>query len=598
MAHLRPRSIRRIITGPLGLAVAFALGTVLSPLAVGGGPMGALLAVGGGGTSTAYGATLGSGSGVAQIVTQHVPIVHAKAHWSSTLPADARALRDRLQPAPIGPRASVRPADPRTISPPLPAPRASVQHPPAVLTKPVTAPGGAQADSALQIELAHLFFIDSGFCPTDCFPSDVLDASVANAGKHLMETGNYFVATSATASNSWVGLNPFTFFTNLGHGSFCCEQQVLYEPSRDRMWWEAETSGGLGSSANGIWLVNSAGSDLSNWCGMWLSGPDFGLPVGTLLTFPQIEYSANFLYLTWNSYDGTGGWLNTGIARFPLTDFSACSSPTISYFLRTDQFTFALGQGATDTMYFASNWYTSGSGSGSAARFYFWGEHSNTYTYQDKSIPAYGFVQGEHCASQDGVVTEWCGRLDPRRGTLFRSRAGFKGFGAPMLGYAVQAGPTSGSYGTCDPFPYVEAVYFLLANMTLKQTEDYYNCGYAVTYPVLAAPTQRGYIGEVFTYGGGIGTGGSAVDYYPANFLLILDADAPNAPGTTLYYTGYGNSPDGYWGDYNTIRPWNPDQLHWIASGWQMDGAGRVIPLLFVFGKARDNNAYLHWFTT
>jgi hypothetical protein len=592
---------------PVGLALAFVLSMVLSTFVVGGGPLGALLGGGGGGgASTAYGATLGSGSGAAQPVTQRVPTVHATAHWSRTLPprsaaekqAEANALkaRQQLEPAPMGPRTNMKPADPRTVSPPLPTSRYSVQHPPASATTARTAPGGPLGDSAFSVELySSPLSNGNGICASDCSTFELMDASVANAGKEIMMVGNYFAATSTDDGNSWGAIDPYLYFAALGHGHFAGDQQVLYEPSRDRLWWVAETFNGYGSSANGLWLLSAAGNNLSAWCGWWLSGPTFGLPSGTWLTLPQIEYSANFLYLTWTSRDGTGGWLNTGLARFPLSSLSLCSFASPSYVLRTDQAYFELAQGATDTMYWASNWYTSGSGNGSAARFYFWGEHTNSYTYQDKSIPAYNTGVTGDCASQDGVVTDFCLRLQPRGYALFRSRAGFKGFGAPMLGYFIQAGPTSSSYDTCDPFPYVEAVYFLLANMTLKQTENYYNCGYAVTWPSAAAPAQRGYIGVEFVYGGGIGTGGSAVDYYPDDFFMILDTDIPNAPGATWFDSGRGNPVD--WGDYTTVRPWNPDQLHWIAAGWYMDGT-TAIPEVVIFGKGRDHLSYVHWANT
>jgi hypothetical protein len=605
--------MRRIRTGlvprrawPVSLAVMVALGSVLSAVAFAGGPLGALA----GGAHTAYGATLGSGSGTAQTSSHSPQPVHLTAHWSKTPPARSAAeqqaeaqrlqLLRQLKPAPVGPRTSARPADPRTISAPLPAPRYSVQHPPAHTAPhgpavPATAPGGALAENSFDAALYSSPFNNGGICPTDCSTSDEMDASVANAGKYIVVTGNYFFAKSADDGSTYSYLDPYTFGNLPG---FFGEQQVLYEPSHNAMIWEQMHFDGWGSADNGIWLLSSAPNDLTNWCAWFISGPAVGMPSGTILNWPKIEYSANFLYLTWNSFDASDAWVNSGLLRVgPLSAFSSnCTGfGSVSYLLRTDQFTFTLGQGATDTMYWASNWYTSGSGNGSAARFYFWGEKTSTYSYQDKSIPAYNFTQAAgNCASQDGVVTNWCGLLLPSFDALFRSRAGFKGFGAPMLGYFIQAGPNSSSYGTCDPFPYVEAVYFLLSNMSLKQFEFYYNCGYAVTWPSAAAPTQRGYIGAAFFYGGGIGTGASAVDYYPAAFYMILDTDVPNAPGSTAFDFGSANTFDGNWGQYLTVRPWNPDQLHWIAADWWMLGT-YAIPFVVVFGKGRDHYSYLYW---
>jgi hypothetical protein len=50
-------------------------------------------------------------------------------------------------------------------------------------------------------------------------------------------------------------------------------------------------------------------------------------------------------------------------------------------------------------------------------------------------------------------VANWCDRLGSgsNLGTSYRSRAGYRGFGAPLISFAWGAGPVSG----LTPFPYV-----------------------------------------------------------------------------------------------------------------------------------------------
>jgi hypothetical protein len=100
-----------------------------------------------------------------------------------------------------------------------------------------------------------------------------------------------------------------------------------------------------------------------------------------------------------------------------------------------------------------------------------------------------------------------------------------------------------------------------------KGHDNVYSPYWAMANPSLAAPTQRGYVGGTFTYGGGGKFNGVTYHLYPTNFFLIEDLDTPSQPWSTAYFSGTGN---GYfpWGDYNTARPWNPDQLHWIAGAW------------------------------
>ncbi len=603
MALFRQSAARPRKPWPVALAVVFILGTILTAFAVvGGGPLGHA-------AQSAYGAPSGGGAAQASAAVQPI---RATANWSKTLPARsaaerqaearAQALHNQLKAAPVGPHPDASQAvDPRTVNRPVVAPKsAAAPKPGQQRSTAQTAPGGPQQVDSDLVSENFSYILSAGVCPTDCATSDVAETSVGNDGKHIMLSFNWGDAVSHDNAGTWGFIDPYTFLTGAGVPGFCCDQQILYEPSRDRMWWEALEFGGGGSAENGILLWSSPGTNLGSWCGYFINGPSIGEAAGTLLDYPQIDFSANFVYLTINSYDSGLSWFSSTVMRMPLTAWSTCTSGAFQYLTRVDNFSYALAQGATDTMYWDSNWYTTMAGTGTTARIFFWPEGSNSYTFYDKTLGASWVFFGEgsvNCASSDSVVTNWCGRLDPRRGTLFRSRAGFKGFGAPMLGMAWTSGPSGCTIGGGVAYPYVVANYFLLSTLTWKQTEYFFSCatpgGVAIAYPSMAAPVQRGYIGGNFSYGGGLG----GVDFYPTNFFSVQDPNAAGAPGSDAFWSGFGNGYDTGWGDYNTVRPWNPDGLHWMAAGW-LFSAGTSFPYIFIFGRYRDHNAYLRWSTT
>lgn len=293
---------------PVGLAVAVVLGTLLSALSLGGQPLG--------GVSRVLGATVGGGTGTA-LTTPSIAPSTIQAHWSPTMPArsaqeqqaEARALalsRQHKAP-PVGPIHHMTPAEAaalaRTAGPPLPSPKSALaQAAPA---------GGPQADSDFDITYSS----PTGVICVGCV-SSAMGASVGNRGKYLLETGNWFAAKSTDDGTTWAYLSPYTL---TGAAHFCCWQQVLYEPSRNRMFWELMYWDGLGSPYNQLAIYSSAGTDLSSWCGYLLPPTLFGLPSGTGMYLPKIEYSANFLYLSFDAIDASGNSVNSTVVRFALT---------------------------------------------------------------------------------------------------------------------------------------------------------------------------------------------------------------------------------------------------------------------------------------
>jgi hypothetical protein len=139
--------------------------------------------------------------------------------------------------------------------------------------------------------------------------------------------------------------------------------------------------------------------------------------------------------------------------------------------------------------------------------------------------------------------------------------------------------------------------YFLLANMSYKGHDQIYSPNYAVAWPSLVAPVQRGYVGGTYSLGGGTGSGGGAQDYYPNNGYLIEDPDAPSQPWSTANVGGIGNTSPSCqcWGAYNTARAMTPDGLLWIAGTWNVAPSFGPFLSFSAWWRGRDNNALLQW---
>ncbi len=578
-------------TWPVALALAFVLYTILSWNHFGLGAPGLAGSAAAGGQALAAPRPDGGGQAVLgrPVIGRRVQLP-----WSTTFPTPSAQERQAAQAAqaqlaqlkvPVGPVHHMTAAEAaalrRTAGPPLPLPRPA-SH------------AGPLADSDFDVEL-NQSVSSAGICPA-CSTASTLSPSVANDGKDLWITGDSFAARSTDNGSTWSYLDPSAVASGMGL-AIGPGQQVVYEPSRDTFFWDLTGFGGVDNATNGIGLVTAAGTLGGSACEYPLFPPAFGLPTGSFFGLPDIEYSANYLYLSFYA-DAPAQYAGSYVARLPLSPMSpanGCGSVTPQYVSRADIFHFMLAQGATDTMYWMSNYYVSSpANNGNHVRVFFWPENSTSYTFLDKTIDPFNFFTSAsppNCGSQDGVVTNWCGSIDTYEGTLYRSRAGYRGFGAPMLGMAWTAAPVNG----LTPFPYVVRYYFLLSNMAYKGHDQIYSPNFAVTSPSLAASAQRGYVGGVFTYGGGTGTGGSAMDFYPANGFLIEDPDTPTAPWSTDLFVGTGNL--GTWANTNTARAWAPDGLHWIAAG-EGGSMAAIVPYLVVFGRGRDHNAYLRWANT
>jgi hypothetical protein len=425
-------------------------------------------------------------------------------------------------------------------------------------------------------------------CATSCAQSAINEPDTIGAGKVLFQTSNWNIAyttNGGAASPLWQYQNPYSLNPN-----FCCDQTVTYVPSRNMIVRESLDLGS--GSAQGFDIAIASPGAPTSWCTYHFNAANFGSTAGNLLDYPKIGYGDNNLYVTWNQYTPSGSaWINTGLARFPLDSLKACAGFGFNFLTRADNFTFGLSMGdsSSDTFYWASNWYTQSAGSGTSERLFHWAENSNTYFFSDVAVAAYNFSGGS-CASQDGAVTNWCSRLDPRWETVSIGKSDWAANsngaygGDDLLTVAITAGP-SGS----DPFPYVIYEYFHAHGLGYIGTSATFNNGFAFAYGG-CSPNPEGHLGCAATYGGGTGT----THFFPAGITILQDDFAPAQPWSFSFnQTGSGNATG--WGDYEVTQPYNPSNGNWITTEWYINGSGTVRPQVLIFGRGRNAGGYGKW---
>ena len=426
-------------------------------------------------------------------------------------------------------------------------------------------------------------------CTSSCAQSTVDEPDTANVGKDIVQTSNWDIAytTNGGASTpTWNYQNLYSLST-----AFCCDQTVLYAPSRDRFIYEGLT---LGSGTQvGFSIAVTKSTTPTAWCVYHFNDSNFGGTAGDVLDYPKIAYANNNLYVTWNHYNSAGNsWIDTGLARFPLDSLASCAGFSYNYLTRNDNFTFGLtyGTSSLDTFYWVSDWYTTSGGSGTSERIYSWAENSGTYFFNDVGVTAYNFAGGS-CASQDGLVTNWCSRLDPRwetasiSGAEYLAQANAAFAGDTILTVTITAGPGGG-----DPFPYVIYEYFKLNSKSFIQTSSTFNDGFAFAYGA-CSPNVYGYLGCEASFGGGV-TGGT--DYYPGGIVIIQDNVTPSQPWA-FSFNLFGSGNASAWGDYMISQPFNPAVGPFITTEWAVNSSNVVVPHVVIWGRGRDANGYSRW---
>ena len=409
-------------------------------------------------------------------------------------------------------------------------------------------------------------------CATDCGQSTVNEPSVASAGKDEMEASNWDIADSSNNGGTWTYQDPYALF---GSG-YCCDSEVRYAANQDRFFWSGTYYLGNGNTSNRVVIASASSQSPTGWCSYTFYPNALGGSLGDTMDYPKIALGNNDLYLTWNEYNGSGGFYQTGLARLDLNAMSTCGSVGYSYLNRSDVFTFDLaGSGAKDVFYWTSNLYNSGGTNGSQVNIYTWAENSGTYFTNQRSINAY---------NSGTAACSWCGRLDARAVSVAISHGGeYRGFGDDVLEMAIDAGPSG-----FDTHNYVVYEYFQLHSLTYEGNDQSYNSSVDIGYPSCASNAE-GYVGCAMVFGG-------ASDA-PGGLVLIQDNTSPTQPWTNVVVLNGSHNPSGAnWGDYVVVNPYQPAPGPFETVLWNLTATG-VQPHAITWGRYHDQGGYLRWST-
>src|SRR5262249_8893181 len=183
-------------------------------------------------------------------------------------------------------RAPQRPAAPPTASPTEVLP---IRGAPAVAPRPQAQPAD---DGTFTI---FVFTAQDPYPGTDTAP--VAEPHAATNGPIVFYSANWFASFSTDGGASFTFVNPYTQFDPLD-GGFCCDQTVIYDPTRDLMIWQLlylySPSTGKGSYRTAF--ANPALVASGGWCVYEWNPGNFGLGSGLWLDYPHVALSSNFVW--------------------------------------------------------------------------------------------------------------------------------------------------------------------------------------------------------------------------------------------------------------------------------------------------------------
>jgi hypothetical protein len=366
--------------------------------------------------------------------------------------------------------------------------------------------------------------------------STVDEPTVAASVDNLFVTGNWYASRSTDGGAGWTLVDPFTQFPSAA-GGFCCDQVVLYEPTRDIWIWILQY---LRSGGNNIFRVAVCpGTAFGSW--YWWDFTPTALDASWTdlwFDYPDAAVSSNHLYITFNAFSSGGSWLRAVVFKLPLNTLRDGTSLGYQWWSTTTHGSLRLTQGAQGSMFFASH------NGGRQLRVFGWPDGSNSIGTIDVTVGAWS--AGPYAAAGPGGV-EWLGRLDSRITGAWVSgtRAGFLWTAAT---------------GTGRPMPYVKGAVVDTATRTLVEEPEIWNQSSAFAYPA-ACPNASGVLGVSLFFGGGSQHPSHVVGFRDgAEWRLLVTRAGTNGPT------------NGAWGDYLSCRTYAPASSEWVASGFTLQG--------------------------
>ena len=437
---------------------------------------------------------------------------------------------------------------------------------------------GATADPSPSVTSAPILYTTKdlhGVAPSG-YQSNVLEPAFGQIGKYIFYTGNWFAARSANQGVTWTYVNPYSGFSD-----FCCDQDVIYDKTRDRIIWLR--MGSANASGENVFKLGVSSNGGATFCNYTFAPKDVDASwTGVWWDYPNMALTNNYLYITWHLFNASDVYQRQVVLRMPLEALANCSGFGYGYYSNTAGFGWAPAHGGTSKFYWAHHIDTD------TIRIYTWQEFSGSISYVDRDIPAWTATgrYGAHCAAPDG--NDACQRFDDRvMGGYVKRHSALAFSQIETVGFWWNVKEGSGF-----TYPYSNNAWFYTNTMNYGGRAYIWTSSMAIFYPA-SYPDRRGNIGIVANIAGS--------NTYPSLVAMKDDDTDGIPPGYTWTTVATGNHgpSDDKWGDYNRVRPFQPIGTCWAATGHVLrDGTSGnyVHPYYVIFGNPRDyNSAYLKW---
>ncbi|HEY3248878.1 MAG TPA: hypothetical protein VGK88_11365 [bacterium] len=406
------------------------------------------------------------------------------------------------------------------------------------------------------------------------FRSNVAEPAIAQNGKFVYYTHNWYVARSTNGGTTWAFISPFADMS-----FFCCDQDTLFDPARNQIIWYRQGLYGTPAGRNTIRIQRSIDGG-ATWCTYNLTPANLGYPTGQWFDYPHLAVSNDYLYVTSNMFTAAGAFLRMVLMRLSLDQMRSCITVGITFWTRTTGWSWTPAQGATDRMYVGDH------ESPGATMRVFWNDEANT-TLSSALIDQPNFTptnRNATCASLGGGNP--CLRADMRilRGWILRNAA----TNTIQVGFFWNV-----KEGAGFTKPYVDSVLINANTNTIvagAAGRPFIWNGTIAFFYASASPNARGHLG--------INVSAFQSSVFPRLYVGIDDDFNGAPPGweIALVATGTGAALGNVWGDYSRVVPFRPSGLSWVSSGFVSTGSSNNTSLRATwFGRGRDQDDFNYW---
>jgi hypothetical protein len=405
--------------------------------------------------------------------------------------------------------------------------------------------------------------------PAGASTSVIGEPSVAATDHVVFQTGNWYAARSVDNGASWTHVNPATFFPSVDNG-FCCDQRIVYIPSRDITVWVLQYSYSSTTQTAGYRIAVANGdADLANpsasaWTTYYITPQNrFGFGNSVWFDFPDIAYSNDGFFLSANVFSGGGSFQGSVIIRTDLTALQANGSIPLSYInsiTHSVEFAPRMAKGGSgDRIFWCCLENTSSVQVG-------WFNDSGSFSRVSRSIGSISQTVNS-TPTPDGV--NWARQA----ATRFRGAYG----NSSEVGFLI----TSGSTGASRPNPHVRVVRFSADdNRNLIGEHDIFSSTGAWGYAA-AGTNSLGHVGIVAGFSSPtahLRTAAGIIDNYNAwtNMSFVYMGAGDDSPNQNR------------WGDYLDVHQHPRFGQTFIGTGMSQRGGsanGNNVPQFAWFGR-------------